>query len=167
MSDPISNAIAAAAPKITVPTLPNVTAAIPPINVPDISSLNLKARLPIQKDPLLIAREQEAKVLAAKAVAEEKLLNLEENAIATAKGLLNKLAIPTISFPPKLPLINPKVLQALVIAKKVKLLEKLKQKLSRENLKRASKVYQYPLKPPTIPPPPTLNLPIILNIPPR
>jgi hypothetical protein len=167
MSDPISDAIKAATPKITVPTLPNVTATIPPIKPPEIPNVDLKALLPIQKDPELIIREQQAKVLNAKATAEEKLLTLEDEAIAKAKGLLKTLTIPVIKFPPKLPLLDPKVLQAIVIAKKVKLLEKLKQKLSRANLKRASKVYQYPLKPPPVPPVPKLNLPTIPNIPPR
>lgn len=159
MADAIDAATAAASKRINLanlPSSPNFTIPpITPLNIPaalaGAKSLDdLKAKLPIQKDPQLIKLETEVKALEIKAEAERKLLELEEGALDAVKKQLIGLVLRTINFPPKLPLINPKILLALALAEKTQLLIQLKQKLSRANLKKASEVYTYPLTPPTL-----------------
>jgi hypothetical protein len=120
---------------------------ISPINTQTVNASvqDLKGKLPVQKDPRLIAREAEANALEIKTTTERKLLNLKETTLERLKTTLNRLTLPTISFPPKLPLLNPKILQTSILAKQVKAAITLKQKLSRQNLKKASEVYEYPL----------------------
>jgi hypothetical protein len=181
MSDPIDRATNAARARATsiISTVPRIPAqklppvpqiklpsvSVPPLTIPPAQIQNLKAQLPVIKDPRLIAREKEAEILEKKTMTERKLLNAEETALEKAKQLLKSFAIPTINFPPKLPAVNVKVIQTLLLAQKVKVLTALKQKLSRENLRKASKSYEFPLSPTSVSGTPDRKLPAIPPLP--
>jgi len=104
-----------------------------------------KDLLPTEADIELQKRKLEASALEKKAEL-DKLLSLStEDAIEKLKELLNGLTLPTINFPPKLPVLDPKILQAVEIAKQVKELYKKRQQLSRENLLKGASTFEYPL----------------------
>lgn len=111
---------------------------------------DLKSQLPVQKDPRLIAKEKEAELLEKKAMVEKLILEKKEEVLNNLKAKLNSFKIPSLpalSFPPKRPIIDPKIIQALLLAKQVKNAIKERQKKTKETLKKAEKVYEYPLSP--------------------
>jgi hypothetical protein len=123
------------------------------------------------KDPELIKKEAEAKAMTLVADKQQEILAQKaeiEKQVAEKLTLLLNLYL---SFPPKLPAVNPKALAKKAYEKGKKELRELKQSLSKENLKNAKESFKYPMKPkelsvPKIPEIPKLPpLPKLPNIP--
>jgi hypothetical protein len=75
-----------------------------------------------------------------------------------------------LAFPPKLPAIDVKALAKKAYAKTKKELQDLRQKVSKENLKKGKETFKYPMKPkelsiPKIPEIPKISLPTIPKLP--
>jgi hypothetical protein len=110
------------------------------------------AKLPTIKSPEIVKKQIEAEVHQKKVEAEVIIQNAKALAIDTAKtklkegfvGLLPKL--PAI---PKLPILDPKILAQLAYAKAKQEVVDLRQKVSRENLKKSKEAFTFPMKPPT------------------
>lgn len=127
-------------------------------------------KLPLQKDPRLIALEKEAEVLEKKAEVERKIELAKEFTLSDAKDKAFELGqsfLPTIPAIPAIPLVDPRLLAWLAYIKLKEQLKKAKQMVSKQNLKRSTEVFKYPLKPnksltelPSVP-----NLPTIPQIP--
>jgi hypothetical protein len=109
----------------------------------------IRAKLPTTKDAALLKKQKEAEIQTKKTEAEQKALELKDKAVEDGKSKLKSFALSLIPFPPKLPLINPKILQAVAIAKQAKALIEERKKKSKENMKKNKEVYEYPLKPTT------------------
>jgi len=135
-------------------------------------------QLPDVPDPEIILLQKEAEVFEKKTEIEEQLLFYEENAIELIKQELIKLTLANspIPLPLKLPLIDPKILQAYAMYKQIKKALKNRKKKSKTNQTRGKKLYTYPLKdtltkiptPPVplpLPKPPEFSLPKV-NVPP-
>jgi hypothetical protein len=105
--------------------------------------------LPTVPDPLLLARQKEAEILDKLAELERKQIELQEIGLDDVKENIRNLIIPTLPIPLKIPLISPKALLAVVLAKREKLLAELRKLKSKKNLKKGKELYSYPLKPPT------------------
>lgn len=116
--------------------------------------------LPMDKDPGVIKRQVEAKVQEAKAAAEDLQGKLKEVAIEEGKKKLNSLKILGIPIPPKLPLIDPKILGAVALLKQAKAAIKDRKKKAKKNLDKGRTLYKYdlksPIKAPSIPSVPKL-----------
>lgn len=132
-----------------------------------LASINDKlAALPMDKDPDVIKRQAEAKILEARAKAEELVIKAQEIAIEEVKKKLNSLKIPSLPFPLKLPLIDPKILGAAALLKQAKQLVAAKKKKIKKNLEDGRKLYRYDMKkikPPGLPSVP--KLPTLPNVP--
>jgi hypothetical protein len=126
------------------------------------------------KDPEFIKKEAEARAMALVADKQQELLAQKaeiENQVtekltlltdAVALGLTVYLA-----FPPKLPAIDVKALAKKAYQKTKKEIRELRQKVSKENLKKGKETFKYPMKPkelsipkiPEIPKLPEITLP--------
>lgn len=124
------------------------------------STEDLLNSLPTIPDPELVYRQKEAEVLEKLAELEKRKLELQELGIDDVKQQIRDLILPTIPIPPKIPLISRKVLLAVILAKREKLLADLKKLKSKNNLKKGKKLFSYPLTPPR-----TLSLPNVPSIP--
>jgi hypothetical protein len=139
------------------------------------SAKDLKSKLPTDKDPELAKREAEAELLEKEAKVKELLMVAREKAIDEAKSKLKALALATLPLPLKVPLIDPKILGAVAIAKQIKELRKERQKMAREYLSKGETAFSYPIKQyevniptkpsiPSVPKPPSIPpLPIKSN----
>jgi hypothetical protein len=107
----------------------------------------LSNNLPVDKNPELIRREIEADILEKEAKLKEVLMTDREKLIEEAKQKLKALALPTIPLPLKIPLIDPKILQAVAIAKQIKQLAKQRRTLAKKYLSKGEELYSYPIKP--------------------
>lgn len=106
----------------------------------------LVSKLPTDKDTELIKRKIEAEKLEIKARLDAIKLNLKDVVLDELKEKVASIELPSIPFPPKIPVIDPKLLQAYAIAKQFKDLYKERQKLSRKNLERGKEIFSYPMK---------------------
>jgi hypothetical protein len=116
--------------------------------------------LPTVPDPELIYRQKEAEILDKLAELERKQIELQEIGLDDIKERIRELIIPALPIPLKIPLISPKVLLAVILAKREKLLAELRKLKSKKNLKKGKKLFSYPLKPPT-----SLKLPSVPSLP--
>lgn len=154
MSDAISNAISTAkktgasaasnAASAAVSSAADAAkAALPP--AAGAAADKLKS-LPINKDPELLKKQAEAEVLSKKAQAEQFALVAKDLAIEYGKKKLIELAIKSIPFP-KLPVLDPKIIQAVMLGLQARELWKQRKSMSKDNLKKGKDTYSYPLKP--------------------
>lgn len=151
MSDPIENAIKITASNnfnsIKSAAVTSATSAITAVTPPEVTAtLDKLKKLPINKDPELIKKQLEADTLKKKAEAEQLVLNTKDTVIETAKEKLKQLALAAIPFPPKLPVIDPKILQAAAVGLQAKELWKQRKNLSKKNLQKGKETYSFPLK---------------------
>lgn len=109
------------------------------------STDELLKQLPIQEDPELLLKKKEAESLEKKIELEELKKQVEEDSIEFAKEQLKKLVTQFVPIP-KLPVIDPKIIQAALLAKKIKDQKKEKQKNVKANAKKAKEIYTYPMK---------------------
>lgn len=116
--------------------------------------------LPLDRDPELIKQQIEAEILKKKAELEQKILYYKETALESLREKLKMLIMFALTFPPKLPLIDPKTLQKRAIMMAHKEAMKLRSKTSIANLSKGKELYKYPLKNVS-----KLNLPSIPQIP--
>ncbi len=107
--------------------------------------------LPIQPDPELLKKEAMARAQTLRADAEklvqqriEQELGKTRDAIETA----GKLAALAVGFYFKAPLLDPKYLAYIAYMKAKEKLRELKQKASKENLKKSKEAFTFPMKPP-------------------
>lgn len=107
---------------------------------------NIKDKLPTEKDVELIKRRARAKAIEKKAEVDRALEQASDLELDDLKELLAELQglLAPIGF--KLPVVSPKILQAVAIAKQAKELYKFRQVLSKENLKEGVEAYKYPIK---------------------
>lgn len=108
---------------------------------------NIKNKFPTEKDLELIKRRAEAKVLEKKAELDRAIQQAYELGLDDLRSLLSEYAEGLLApLGLKLPVLNPKILQAVALAKQIKEIYKLRQQLSKENLKAGIKNYTYPIK---------------------
>jgi hypothetical protein len=106
---------------------------------------NQLAKLP---DPELLIREKEAQLLEKKAELDRLLLLVQETSVEDLRETLKSLILPSLPIPLKLPLIDKRVITAMILAKKEKILEDLRTLKSRLNIERGKKAFTYPLNRP-------------------
>jgi len=161
MSDAISNAISAtksnlsgAAGAAASAALGNAQAAamakLPPAAGDAAEKLK---KLPITKDPELL--KQHAKAVAQKLVgeAQNKLQQERDKKIEELKdkaAFLGPILAAGLALYIKPPVLDPKALATIAFLKAQKELRDLKQKISKENLKKAKENFTFPMKPPKI-----------------
>lgn len=130
------------------------------------------------KDPEFIKKEAEAKAMTLVADKQQEVLaqkaeieaQITEKLTILSDGLALALTI-YLAFPPKLPAIDVKALAKKAYQKTKKEIRELRQKVSKENLKKGKEAYKYPMKPkelaiPKIPEIPKLPpIPEIPNLP--
>lgn len=164
MSDPIDTAVNLAKNNKSRLLETGKTAAISAASniIANNSKLSKLKKLPTTKDPELL--KQQAKAEAQKLIGEKQneLQQIKEKKIEELKDKASKLG-PLLALGVglflKLPAFDPKLLATIAFLKAQKELRELKQKVSKENLKKAKENFTYPIKPPTpspTPPPPPL-----------
>jgi hypothetical protein len=132
------------------------------------------AKLPTIKSPEIVKKQIEAEVHQKKVEAEVIIQNAKALAIDTAKTKLKEGFVgllPKVPAIPKLPILDPKILAQLAYAKAKQEVADLRQKVSRENLKKSKEAFTFPMKPPTsipkmpkipeLPKLPDINLPSV------
>jgi hypothetical protein len=102
-------------------------------------------KLPLDKDPLLIARQKEAEALEIKAKVSEAKLISKDKAVELAKDGIKGTAVAGFPNIPKLPVLDKKILDGITLAKQLKNLYKERSKLSKENLKKGKELFSYPI----------------------
>lgn len=103
--------------------------------------------LPTDTDPALLARQKEAETLELKAKIQEDTLVKKDEIIEEGKEVISNLKGRAISsFLPKLPAIDPKILQGVALARQIKKLYEERSKISRENLSKGKELYSYPIQ---------------------
>jgi hypothetical protein len=126
------------------------------------------------KDPEFIKKEAEAKAMALVADKQQEVLaqkaeietQITEKLTILTDGLALALTV-YLAFPPKLPAIDVKALAKKAYQKTKKEIRELRQKVSKENLKKGKETFKYPMKPkelsipkiPEIPKLPEITLP--------
>ena len=106
------------------------------------------------KDPEFIKKEAEAKAMALVADKQQEVLaqkteienQITEKLTILTDGLALALAV-YLAFPPKLPAIDVKALAKKAYQKTKKEIRELRQKVSKENLKKGKETFKYPMKP--------------------
>ena len=117
------------------------------------------------KDPELIKKEIEAKVMVLIADKQEEILAQKDD---IEKQVAEKIALLTtlyLNFPPKLPVIDVKALAKKKYQETKKQIRELRQKVSKENLKNAKEKFKYPMKPTEVKIPTLPQIPQIPTIP--
>ena len=115
-------------------------------NAADSLKDSLASKLPLDKNPELILRQKEAEILEKKAKVDELLAVDAEEKIEELKAKLKALALASLPGVPKLPVIDPKILQGVAIAKQIKALIKQRSALAKSSLSKGKKLYSYPVK---------------------
>jgi hypothetical protein len=117
------------------------------------SAQEMLDKLPLKKDPRLLKQEIEADVLEKKTEAERKIQEAKELTVADAKDKLLEIGasfLPKAPKVPPIPLIDPRLLAFIAYMKLKAEIKKLKQSVSKQNLKKSKDTFKYPLKPPTV-----------------
>lgn len=122
------------------------------------------SNLPVVKNPELIKKQVLSEAEKKKADAEALVLRLREEGIQTAKERLKELVIASIPTLP-IPVIDPKILQAVTLAKQAKELIKQRRDNSKNNLKNINKTLEFPMKVPNLQIPLVPTLPEIPKLP--
>lgn len=125
------------------------TAAIPPAAAAAAEKLK---KLPTTKDPELLKKQAKAEAQKLRGEAEAKLQQAKDKKIEELKdkaSALAPLAMAGVALFLKLPVLDPKILATLAFLKAQEELRELKQKVSKENLKKAKENFTFPMKPPT------------------
>lgn len=180
MSDPINRATEItkkaatdAATNAKNEVLSKVTNAIPP----KFASVQDKiSKLPRTKDPELLKAQAKAEAQKLLGEAQTKLQQEKEKIIEQQKdkiATLASLASGAVGLFLKLPILDPKVLATLAFLRAQQEVRELKQKASKDNLKKAKENFTFPMKPPTslngipkIPSVPKIpDLPTVPNVP--
>jgi hypothetical protein len=149
MSDPVINAITRARATATGGGI-NLSESSADVarELRDTTTTNLNERLnrlPLDKDPLLIARQKEAEALEIKAKVSEARLVSKDRAVESAKDGIKVAVAVGGSNMPKLPVLDKKILDGIALAKQLKNLYKERSKVSKENLKKGKELYSYPI----------------------
>lgn len=125
------------------------TAAVPPVAAAAAEKLK---KLPTTKDPELVKTQAKAEAQKLKGELESKLQQEKDKKIEELKdkaSVLAPLVVPGIALFLKLPILDPKILATLAFLKAQQEFRELKQKASKENLKKAKENFTFPMKPPT------------------
>jgi hypothetical protein len=112
----------------------------------DLLKDSLVGKLPLDKNPELILRQKQAEILEKKAKVDELLAVDAEEKIEELKATLKALALASLPGVPKLPVIDPKILQGVAIAKQIKALIKQRSALAKLALSKGKELYSYPVK---------------------
>jgi hypothetical protein len=135
--------------------------------------------LPIQPDPELIKKEAMAQAQQYRSQAEELVQQKKEEEVNKLKQRVERVAgplAPAVGLFLKLPITDAKFLAYTAYVEAKQKIRELKQKASKENLKKSKEAFTFPMKPPVkpelgqlpqvpqlpkIPEIPTINLPIL------
>ena len=107
--------------------------------------------LPIQPDPELIKKEAEARAQEYRSQAEELIQQKKEEEINKLKQRVEQAAGPlalAVGLFLSLPIIDPKFLAYIAYVEAKQKIRELKQKASKENLKKSKEAFTFPMKPP-------------------
>jgi hypothetical protein len=107
--------------------------------------------LPIQPDPELIKKEAEAEAQKYKSQAEELIQQKKEEEIDKLKQRVEQAAgplAPAVGLFLKLPIADAKFLAYTAYVEAKQKIRELKQKASKENLKKSKEAFTFPMKPP-------------------
>lgn len=146
----------------TTTTLPSVgtnqvataNAVIDSVNkqLENLDRLNQLKELPIQPDPELLKKEAMARAQTLRSDAETMLQQRKEEEInklkEKAEALIPPALIKAAGLLPVLPILDPKILAWLAYQKIKQEIKNLKQKASKENIKRSKEAFTFPMKPP-------------------
>jgi hypothetical protein len=160
MSDAISNAINAAKTSAvsTMSSTANTaassaisaaSAAVPPGATAAAEKLK---KLPITKDPELLKQQAKAEAQKLAGEVQNKLQQEKDKKIEELKDkavFLGPLLAAGVALYLKPPILDPKALATVAYLKAQKELRELKQKVSKDNLKKAKETFTFPMKPPT------------------
>jgi hypothetical protein len=142
----------------------------------------LDKELPIQPDPELLKKQAMAEAQKLRSEAEQFLQQKKEEELAKIQDkvdLVAGLASKALGLYLKMPIIDPKFLAYMAYLKAKQKIRELKQKASKENLKKSKEAFTFPMKPPLkveitglpaveipkIPEIPKVNLPNLPNLP--
>lgn len=117
-----------------------------------VKNINIKDQLPIQPDPELIKKEAMAKAQTIRADAEVMLQQKKEEEINKLKEKVEQAAAPfspLIGLFLKLPILDPKFIAWLTYQEAKLKIQELKQKASKENIKKSKEAFTFPMKKPT------------------
>lgn len=154
------------------------------VSAVDVTDVKKLKELPIQADPELLKKEAMAKAQTLRADAEQMLQQKKEEEINKLKDRAENLIPPQLIAAAGLflvlPITDPKFLATIAYQKAKTKIKELKQKASKENLKKSKEAFTFPMKPPTklelgelpkipevpkIPEIPKLNVPRLPEIP--
>jgi hypothetical protein len=124
------------------------------------------------KDPEFIKKEAEARAMALVADKQQEVLaqkaeiekQITEKLTILTDGIALALTI-YLAFPPKLPAIDVKALAKKAYQKTKKEIRELRQKISKENLKKGKETFKYPMKPKELSIPKIPEIPKLPEIP--
>lgn len=174
MTDPISSALNLAkltgiSPNIstnapaTINAVGGATAASA-LGAANAVSDKILDKLPTVKNPELVKKQIEAEIEIKKIELEELKTLIKEQGIQIAKDKLKELALASIPALP-IPITDPKLLQAVALAKQAKILIEEKRKNSEKNLDNVNKKLEFPMKVPNLQVPTIPEVPKIPEIP--
>jgi hypothetical protein len=101
--------------------------------------------LPLKKDPQLLKQQIKAEASKKKSKADQLLQTGKQVALEQSKLILKQLAKKALASL-KLPVIDPKILHTVILAKQKKQEMKQRQEQSRENLKKNRELFKFPMK---------------------
>lgn len=150
MIDPLDIATSLAKTKLSNMANDKATTAISNV-LPKKLDVDKLKKIPLTKNPELL--KQQAKAEAQKIIGEKQneLQQLKEKKTEELKdkaAKLASLAVGAVSLFIKLPILDPKLIATIAFLKAQKELREAKQKISKENLKKAKENFTYPIKPP-------------------
>lgn len=150
LSKPIAGATSAITPANAKQALGNLSI---PSKIPkSLEDVGLKKpELPIQPDPELLKKEAIAIAQTIRSDAEAMLQQKKEEELGKIRDgveTASNLAAKAVGLYIKMPLIDPKFLAFMAYMKAKEKLRELKQKASKENLKKSKEAFTFPMKPP-------------------
>ena len=151
LSKPIAGVTSAVSPANAKQALNNLSI---PNKIPkSLEDVGLKKpELPIQPDPELLKKEAIALAQTIRSDAEAMLQQKKEEELGKIRDGVEtaaKFAAKAVGLYIQMPLIDPKFLAFMAYMKAKEKLRELKQKASKENLKKSKEAFTFPMKPPT------------------
>lgn len=152
MTDPIQSAVNLSTAAAAGVAASAATAAVTSVaNAIPAGVNDALKKLPLTKDPELLKQMAMAEAQKLVGEAQAKLQNEKETRIEELKSkalVLAPLAAAAVSLYLKLPILDPKILATLAFLKAQQEFRELKQKASKQNLKKAKETFTFPMKPP-------------------
>jgi hypothetical protein len=100
--------------------------------------------LPLIADAALLERRIQATQLEMQTIAQEKVETIKSELVDKLRSEIANITIPVLPIPPKLPLLNPKILQTTAMLRQLKQLITNRTAHSRTALKKGREMFSYP-----------------------